>query len=262
MFGKLVRTCGALALAAAVLFLTPRAGEAAGRGGGFHGGGFHGGGVHAGSFHGGGFHYGSHGLGFAHPGYGYHAYGPTYGSYYPRYGSGYAYPSNYGYGYYPYYSYGYYPYYGGYSTNYATSYSADPALGYGATYPPAYDETPSEAWLGLVGGSPARKDSGSVRTEPAPNSTALSPAGPSASPALLTIRVPVEAEVRIDGQPTTSTGTVREYRSPPLKPGFTYSYDVQARWQENGRTVTQTHRMTVSTGSHASTTFPSPSAGE
>jgi uncharacterized protein (TIGR03000 family) len=60
----------------------------------------------------------------------------------------------------------------------------------------------------------------------------------------------------------TSTGAVREYQTLPLKPGFTYSYAVEARWQENGRTVTQTHRVALSAGSRSTTTFPSQSVGE
>jgi uncharacterized protein (TIGR03000 family) len=93
-------------------------------------------------------------------------------------------------------------------------------------------------------------------------STAAPTAAPAASPAHLTVRIPADAEVRIDGEPTTSTGSVREYRSPPLQPGSVCTYEVQARWQENGRTVTQTHRVDVSAGSHATTIFPSTFAGK
>jgi uncharacterized protein (TIGR03000 family) len=227
MFDNLFRTAGALALAGAVLFLTSGTTEAAGHGGGGHGGGFHGGGFHGGGFHGGGFHGGGfHG--------GFHSFGFHDGFHRPFYG---------GFGYYPYYSYGYYPSYNDYYPSYGTYDDSYLDLGSGSTYVPQ-------------SGDPAGNGNGTIRI---PSAAALAPVEPSASPALLTVRVPADAEVLIDGNPTTSTGAVREYRSPPLKPGSAYTYEVRARWQENGHTVTQTHRVDVSAGAHAATTFPTPS---
>jgi uncharacterized protein (TIGR03000 family) len=76
------------------------------------------------------------------------------------------------------------------------------------------------------------------------------------APARITVRAPANAEVWINGEKTSSTGPVREYVSPPLRPGVQYGYDIEARWEENGRQVTQTQRVTVTAGSEIAVTFP------
>jgi uncharacterized protein (TIGR03000 family) len=214
-----------LLLVGAVVFATPGFGQAAGHGGGFHGGGGHfGGGAHFGggfgAYHG-GFNHGGYGSGF-----GYHSY---YG-YHPSYGY-----DNY-YGYYPYYntypssSYDTYPYVESsptYDSGYAGSYgdvgsSTPPAVNYQSFYPPATATTES--------------DNG----------------------AHVTVTVPAGAQLWFDGTPTTSTGSVREFNSPPLTPGHRYSYEVQARWNENGKEVTQTQKVQVGAGTHAQVDFPVP----
>src|SRR5262245_42431297 len=44
----------------------------------------------------------------------------------------------------------------------------------------------------------------------------------------ITIRVPGNAEIFFDGQPTTETGRERSYVTPPLAIGKKYSYDILA----------------------------------
>jgi uncharacterized protein (TIGR03000 family) len=70
--------------------------------------------------------------------------------------------------------------------------------------------------------------------------------------------VPANAEVWFEGAKTTSTGSVREYQSPPLSPGR-YTYHIRARWTENGRDITQTKNVTVSSGAHVTVEFPTAS---
>ncbi len=62
----------------------------------------------------------------------------------------------------------------------------------------------------------------------------------------ITILVPAGAEIFFDGEPTTQKGTQRLYLTPPLVVGKKYSYDVLARWQENGKPVEQTRKVEVS----------------
>jgi uncharacterized protein (TIGR03000 family) len=45
---------------------------------------------------------------------------------------------------------------------------------------------------------------------------------------LLTVWVPYDAKVTINGMPTKSTGSRRQFVSYGLKPGYTYTYDVTA----------------------------------
>ena len=47
---------------------------------------------------------------------------------------------------------------------------------------------------------------------------------------------------------TTPTGAVREFHPPPLTPGKRYTYEIRARWTENGREVTQTRNVPVTAG--------------
>jgi uncharacterized protein (TIGR03000 family) len=77
----------------------------------------------------------------------------------------------------------------------------------------------------------------------------------------ITVTVPQDAEVWFEGSPTSATGTVREYQSPPLAPGNRYAYEVRARWNKNGREVTQTQRVEATAGSRVGVNFPAPAKG-
>ena len=58
------------------------------------------------------------------------------------------------------------------------------------------------------------------------------------------VTVPADAEVWFDGAKTAQAGPYREFVSPPLRPGRSYSYDVRARWKDGGREVDRTRRVT------------------
>jgi uncharacterized protein (TIGR03000 family) len=81
---------------------------------------------------------------------------------------------------------------------------------------------------------------------------------PGSSAVLLNVRVPANAEVLVDGQRTTQTGQSRQFVSPPLAPGFEYTYTVEARWQENGQPVTKTRRVSVRPGRETIVDFNQP----
>jgi len=55
--------------------------------------------------------------------------------------------------------------------------------------------------------------------------------------ARLIVLLPAEAELTINDQPTKQTGGHREFETPPLEPGRTYSALLRARWREAGRVV-------------------------
>jgi uncharacterized protein (TIGR03000 family) len=76
--------------------------------------------------------------------------------------------------------------------------------------------------------------------------------------ARIMVKVPDDAEVKFDGYKTTSTGPVRSFETPLLEPGKGYVYTVEARWQENGRTITQKKDIPVSAGSNVQLDFPLP----
>jgi uncharacterized protein (TIGR03000 family) len=240
---RTARTFGFVLLVTAAAFLgTPSVGQAQ-RGGG-HGGG-HGGGGHFGGGHFAGGHFGG-----AHVG-GYHSpiyHGGIYqrGLYHGGYGYGYGYRHPYyGYygGYYPYYG-GYYPYYGDYG-NYNDAYPYAYGDTLGTTVNPGYSDV-TAYYLG--GDNPPSRPAATYQ-----GSTYYSRS--SETPAQLTVRVPADAKVSFNGTEMTTKGPVRMYESPPLGPGQ-YTYEVRARWNENGREVSQTQVVGVGAGARVEVDFP------
>jgi uncharacterized protein (TIGR03000 family) len=259
MFRRALSIGGLVILAGALLILTPGYGEAAGPGGGHSGGGGHFGG---GGFHGGG-HFGGYNSGFSHGGY-------NHGGYYGHPNAFYGYHNNYRsyggyYGYGGYYS---YPYYGGYNSYlYNGSYNSYPFYSYSGPYNP-YSVTEDTGYNGSSAEATSSYSSGNASVTPPassyqsyyPPTTATSDTAPVQSDniARVTVRVPEDAEIWFEGSKTTSTGAVREYRSPSLTPGNRYTYEVRARWTENGREVTQTQNVAVTAGARVTVNFPAP----
>jgi len=275
MFRKAFLFGGLLLLAGAAVLVTPGFAQAQHHGGGGHGGGFHSGGSHSGGFSHSGFNHGSfnhgafnhgafhrgfdhdfhHGFdrgfhhdfhrgfdrdfhhGFRHgiwwqPGYGWY---PGYGGYGALpYNSGY-YPYSNNSGYYPYDS-GYYPY-----SNDSGSYpySNDPYSNGPSS--PAYDLGYYDYYQNLT---PSYPDGYSPATDQ-PDTRAH-----------ITVSVPAGAELWFNDTRSTATGAVREYASPPLTAGDRFTYDVRARWNENGHEVTQTQQVEVTAGAHVGVKFP------
>jgi uncharacterized protein (TIGR03000 family) len=235
---------GILLLAGALVLLAP--GQATGRppsGGGHHGGaggGYRGG--HAVGYRGGSVGYrGGYAVGYR-GGYSGVYRGGYYAAYRPRYGYSYYRPA---YGYYrynrPYY--GYRAYYYGYPWWWGSG-----LLGL-SYYSPTYSYVPDD-----YGDIPyIFPYSGEVA--PLPSSADPLPA-PASAPAQILVNVPINARIYFNGSNVPSAGTVRPFTTPPLPLGNQYSYDVQASWEENGRTVTQTQRVLVAGGSTVRVTFP------
>jgi uncharacterized protein (TIGR03000 family) len=171
---------------------------------------------HGGGGHGGGGHGGGgHGGGYHGGGYGYGR------GYYGGYGRGYY--GGYGRGYYGGWGYGGwggYPYYYGYPDYYA-----------GSDYTPSVYQS----------------------FYPAPVASAVTPVANNT--VLLNVAVPADATVLINGAPTTQTGQNRQYVSPQLTPGKTYSYDLTARWTENGQPVERTKTVKFEAGSSVAVNF-------
>jgi uncharacterized protein (TIGR03000 family) len=75
--------------------------------------------------------------------------------------------------------------------------------------------------------------------------------------ARVTVRLPSGAELWFDGVKVPSAGPVRAFHSPALQSGRLYDYDVKARWEEDGRAVSQTQRVSVAAGSDVQVQFGS-----
>jgi uncharacterized protein (TIGR03000 family) len=141
-------------------------------------------------------------------------------------------------------------YYGGYRYPYAH-------YGY---YPDLYNTYPSydSGYFGSYGAAPLYSGDATYGTPSSDTYQAFYPPPtviPSDTGAQVTVTVPAGAEIWFDGTATTSTGTVRQFNSPPLTPGK-HSYEIRAHWSENGHEATQSQRVEVTPGAHISVSFP------
>jgi len=189
--------------------------------------------------------YGS-GLGFSRGGYGY-GYPGYYGnSYYGNsllgfnrgYYGGYSYPS--------YYSYGVSPYYSS-PSYYSTPSYAYTTPSYAYTTPSTTVVTPPTTYQSLY----PPTNTTTVVTTPGAATTAVQ-----ANSAVIDVRVPDNARVYFGNQEMVqATGSLREFTSPPLEPGYDYQYTVRAVWMQNGQPVEQTRNVTVRAGQHVAVDF-------
>jgi uncharacterized protein (TIGR03000 family) len=197
-----------------------------------HFGGGHGGGAgHAlGGY--GGFRGGPYGFRGGY-GYGFSRYPGFYG--YPWYGFGFGLGLGYGLGYGYGYGYSYYPYVGGYPIY------VNP--GYG----------PPPGFCPVAGNGPAT-------TGPA-NHAPGTPIRLTDSDMLLSIHVPPDAVVRINGEKTSQGGPRREFLSSGLSPGRRYTFVVTAQWTgPQGQAVQLEQRIQVQGGERRSVDFLTPFA--
>jgi uncharacterized protein (TIGR03000 family) len=190
--------------------------------GAVHVGGVHAGAVHVGAVHGGNFHNGNfHNGNFNRGGFGF---GVGIGLGYP-YGLG-----NGGYG-------GYYAPYGGY---------------YGGDYYPQDYSGPAASYYV----SPAAPPNPSVYNVADPN--ARGGAAAQDPIAHIMVKVPADAEVWFGSGKTQQTGAQREFVSPPLGAGKDYSYEIKARWTQDGKEVVQTRQIDVTAGAWKVVDFTKP----
>jgi uncharacterized protein (TIGR03000 family) len=78
-----------------------------------------------------------------------------------------------------------------------------------------------------------------------------------AAPARITVHLPANARLTIDGEATTSTSAVREFVSPALAAGKNFSYTFQAEFTRDGKTVVETRDVTVRAGLNTEVRFAS-----
>lgn len=73
--------------------------------------------------------------------------------------------------------------------------------------------------------------------------------------ALVSIEVPADAKVYIDGNLMKSTGEKRVFQTPELASGKAYFYDVKAEVIRDGKAVVQDQRVVIRAGSDANASF-------
>ena len=73
--------------------------------------------------------------------------------------------------------------------------------------------------------------------------------------AVLSVHVPTDAKVYVNGMLTRSTGSDRRYVSNGLRPGFNYTYEVRAITERNGQTVEDRKVVQLQAGQSADVNF-------
>jgi uncharacterized protein (TIGR03000 family) len=72
------------------------------------------------------------------------------------------------------------------------------------------------------------------------------------APARLTVRVPADARLYVDGEKVTHTAGARTFETPALPIGQTFYYTVTAEVDRDGRTLSDTRRVLVEAGKKVS----------
>lgn len=73
--------------------------------------------------------------------------------------------------------------------------------------------------------------------------------------ALLTVSVPEDALVFVNGFQTKAVGLVRSFKSSGLKPGFVYNYEVEVTYQVDGAERTETKSIKLRSGTSQTLIF-------
>jgi uncharacterized protein (TIGR03000 family) len=90
-------------------------------------------------------------------------------------------------------------------------------------------------------------------TTPAPENLLGTASGGEA--ARVIVRVPEDAQLEFQGVNVPGTGRVRKFWSPPLAFNQTYTYNVRARWAEDGQEVTRDRQVSVAAGERVDIDF-------
>jgi uncharacterized protein (TIGR03000 family) len=137
------------------------------------------------------------------------------------------------------------PSYGGSGTSYTLpGYYAGPAV--------RYDSSAENGYQSSYYSPPAGNGYQSSYYSP------LAVRGRSETRANVEVRVPPNAQLWFGDVKTVQGGEFRTFHSPPLERGSNYSYEVRARWTENGQTKEQTRIVRVRAGERAVVDFVSP----
>lgn len=72
---------------------------------------------------------------------------------------------------------------------------------------------------------------------------------------VVTVWVPYDAKVTINGLATRSVGSRRQFVSYGLKPGFSYKYEIHAEVVKDGKTMEDTRTVTLTAGQNTAVAF-------
>lgn len=73
--------------------------------------------------------------------------------------------------------------------------------------------------------------------------------------ARVTVKLPADARLTVNDQPTTLTSAVRSFNTPSLEAGKDYFYTMKAEIVRDGKTLTETQKITVAAGKDINVEF-------
>ena len=94
---------------------------------------------------------------------------------------------------------------------------------------------------------------GATPTVPAEPTSTSSPTPETSG--VVTVWVPYDAKVTINGLATRSTGSRRQFVSFGLKPGFSYKYEVRAEIVRDGQIVEEARTISLTAGQRSAVAF-------
>jgi uncharacterized protein (TIGR03000 family) len=120
---------------------------------------------------------------------------------------------------------------------------------YGATVyyaaAPVYSAGPSSAESEI---RRLREELESLRKKQQPKMDKETPPSPAAAPAQLTIKLPAEAKMYVDGVVCPLTSSTRSFATRPLQPGQQFYYTIRADLTRDGTQLTQSQKVIVEAG--------------
>lgn len=124
--------------------------------------------------------------------------------------------------------------------------------GYPSWYGPGYYDYYDAGSYPIYQSMPLATDQGNQTNYPPPTLV-------SDNTAQIDVRMPADAQLWFDGNKTSQTGAMREFTSPPLTPGQTFTYELRATWTgEGGTPITQTRTVNVQAGKRSLVDFTTP----
>lgn len=113
--------------------------------------------------------------------------------------------------------------------------------------------TPSPAYFGpIVPGIPILDP---VRVEGSYKNVLPAPTASAAQRATVTIRLPADARLSVDGTPLELVGADRVFSTPELPLGKEYAYQFKIEYDRGGRTLSESQKVNVTAGKTSTVTF-------
>lgn len=135
------------------------------------------------------------------------------------------------------------------------AYYASSSSGSSASYGSASYGSSSSGSSGSYGGTMYYSAPAGTEVAPADGAPAEPPAAPVDTAASISVKVPTDAVVFVNGRPTTSTGAERNFVSRGLAGGRTYAYQLRVEFNRDGEKVVENKLVRLQAGQSIELSF-------